>query len=520
MDKKQKARKHLLRRLITNAALAGTAFSTFGGALATTMEVKADERRLPQIEKEVENGLLKVIVDNKFDRNDERSIATIRELLNNANKDTLFRLLKGFDPSDVTYPNSMLDFLDRRIGGLRDGYNSASLRSLLVETLKGKVTEVEEKRQLIELLNKDKENALENIQDKEAELLLVNDELKHLENEKIKIESQLEEKGLEAESKGQKLKEAEAELVDTKDKLASEKIRANLNGYGMIELKAELEKVNKEHDDFAKLAAAAQEDYEKELALDEQKLKDQEDKNKELSANLKTAEEFYHESQAKLAEAEKAKTQLMSELENAQKALETAESSMSEYSEKVETLKAELEASKTEAEDLKAKAEEVDKELASTKEAKASLEKEIEDMKAKQAEEVAKLEALLKEKGADISRLETELANKVKAFEDKEKMSEQEKAQFQADIERLQKELADKMTAKMPEPLANKGDGQEKSLPNPVNHNIPKVEEKKEESHQLPSTGEKAANPLLVAAGLTFLLGAGTYAYAGRSKKD
>ncbi len=101
-----------------------------------------------------------------------------------------------------------------------------------------------------------------------------------------------------------------------------------------------------------------------------------------------------------------------------------------------------------------------------------------------------------------------------KAKEEAEKnaqMSEEEKAKLQKELDQAKKELAD-MINKMPNKVdPHTGGGAQAGQANPsANHN----------AEHLPSTGEKAVNPLLVATGLSLIIGAGAYTYAAKRKKN
>ncbi|MGI1730221.1 hypothetical protein ACRPLV_07640 [Streptococcus uberis] len=141
MEIKQKHRKHALRKAVTAAVLAGTALSSLGGFAGAVTTVKADGvRRLPKINENFSKELIKIIgernVNNRHGirNNDKTTIEKIKELLRNTDKETLFRLSDGFNPSDRNYPDSMLHYFDTKISSLDNGNGKpTSFRSLVVK---------------------------------------------------------------------------------------------------------------------------------------------------------------------------------------------------------------------------------------------------------------------------------------------------------------------------------------------------------------------------------------------------
>ncbi|WP_243408533.1 LPXTG cell wall anchor domain-containing protein, partial [Streptococcus porcinus] len=151
------------------------------------------------------------------------------------------------------------------------------------------------------------------------------------------------------------------------------------------------------------------------------------------------------------------------------------------------------------------------KELDKVKVEKEALQAEIDKLKEEHKKEVDALNALLAEKDDIIKRLEEQVAKAKEEAEKNAQLSEEEKAKLQKELDQAKKELAD-MLNKMPNKVEpHTGGGAQAGQANAsTNHN----------AEHLPSTGEKAVNPLLVATGLSLIIGAGAYTYAAKRKKN
>lgn len=217
MEIKQKHGKHALRKAVTAAVLAGTAFSSLGGFAGAVTTVKADENRDPRIvsgeDRERIISLLaeKSLQANRLGKSDEEILKELREVLSKASVPTLKVLLNGMDTARQTYGKDEYYRFLQRFGSFRpdnklDFYHrTLNLSTLIVEELKNRISNEEK-------LNKDlveKKSELEQLKEKEKEIL----------TEKGKIEDKLIEKSYELEKKVEELRKKEDELEENKVEL-------------------------------------------------------------------------------------------------------------------------------------------------------------------------------------------------------------------------------------------------------------------------------------------------------------
>lgn len=98
MKNNMKHRKHALRKAVTAAVLAGTAFSSFGGVLGTVSSVKADVYN-PTISEQDKNELIKLGAGFE----EKPDVAALRELLKKFTTESLHGLLVGLDNARTLY---------------------------------------------------------------------------------------------------------------------------------------------------------------------------------------------------------------------------------------------------------------------------------------------------------------------------------------------------------------------------------------------------------------------------------
>lgn len=549
MEIKQKHGKHALRKAVTAAVLAGTAFSSLGGFAGAVTTVKADE--LPRVEEKVLQGLFEIIgrhrIDDTYHRSHDykKDVETIRELLENANVNSLIKLLNGFDQLRPTYATSnTLHHLNNNIGMLQDGKKYTSFTTLLIEAIQQKIKENEQRgKKLLE---------------KESELEQVKDDAKNLENEKTKLESKLQEKTQELAEKEAKFKETEKELseslhdfADVNEELEKVKETVKEKEASVKDLTEKLETSKKNHAELAEEFEKTKGEYEKELSENDKKLSeaakqnsDLVTENKELKENLEMAEGISDDLQKKVMKAEQEVKELSAQLEAEKEALEAEKAKLAEsekenailseerdaakkeaekvpeLEEQVEKLVEEITAAKKEAEELQAKAEALEKDFEAVKAEKEKLEAEIAKMKEDHQKEVDALNALLADKETMLKNLQDQLDKAKEEAMKNEQMSQEEKAKLQAELDKAKQELAEKIKD-MPNKVAPQAEGKAnagQAAPNQNQNNQAQANQAKN-ANNLPSTGDKPVNPLLVASGLSLMIGAGAFVYAGKRKK-
>ncbi|MCK1224660.1 LPXTG cell wall anchor domain-containing protein [Streptococcus uberis] len=395
MEIKQKHRKHALRKAVTAAVLAGTAFSSLGGFAGAVTTVKADEY----------------------------------------------------------YPR-MHDI------------DNEELTDALGELYK----------------------AEETIEEKEASVKDLTEKLETSKKNHAELAEEFEK------TKG----EYEKELSEN-DKKLSEAAKQN----------SDLVTENKELKENLEMAEGISEDLQKKVMKAEQEMK-------EISAQLEAEKEALEAEKAKLAEAKEANDKLSEERDAAKKEAEK----VPELEEQVEKLVEEITAAKKEAEELQAKAEALEKDFEAVKAEKEKLEAEIAKMKEDHQKEVDALNALLADKEKMLKNLQDQLDKAKEEAMKNEQMSQEEKAKLQAELDKAKQELADKIKD-MPNKVAPQAEGKAnagQAAPNQNQNNQAQANQTKN-ANNLPSTGDKPVNPLLVASGLSLMIGAGAFVYAGKRKK-
>lgn len=553
MEIKQKHRKHALRKAVTAAVLAGTAFSSLGGFTGAVTTVKADDT----ISKEI-STLIGLIADKNLGSNyglgktPEKVLKEIKEYLSTLSVETLTKLINGFDDGRYDYPNNTLSTLSGFLGTFNSENEylrrAISLRGLLVDEITDRINK---KRELEEDIS-EKEIELKN---KEEEILSTLRKIRH-------IESELDEKNTEISNKEQELNDKEAELKDNKEELM-DALNDLYNAEGTIEekeakvkdLSEKLDASRKEHEALAKEFAESQKGYEKELAdkhnaLGEAEKQNQDltNENKELKENLGTAEEITNDLQKKVMNAEKAMKEIEAELKAEKESLEAEKAKLAEakeaneklseerdaakkeaekvpeLEEQVEKLVEEITAAKKEAEDLQAKSEGLEKDFEAVKAEKEVLEAEIAKLKEDHQKEVDALNALLTDKEKMLKNLQDQLDKAKEEAMKNEQMSQEEKAKLQAELDKAKQELAEKIKD-MPNKVAPQAEGKANAGQAAPNQNQNQNQNNQAQANQaknannLPSTGDKPVNPLLVASGLSLMIGAGAFVYAGKRKK-
>lgn len=527
-----KHRKHALRKAVTAAVLAGTAFSSFGGVLGTVTSY-AKEKDSELIKKELDNlqeFVVKKVAEKKVaeyglngkeEKIEERILEETKKFLETLSADTLGELVSHMDNGRFGYPYEKLHTYSSVFGTYRNNdkndwkQNSLSLISLIIKEIENRVNQNENRKK--ELLEKTAE--VEQLKGRETDLEKEKSKLEDLARE-AKIKSQQQEKDLKS---AQDQLEAYAESTENLSKQILDQDEENTG------LKEELKKTKAESE--AKLASLeerleeatlefenARQEYDKLLAEEESRKQELMKENEDLKENLATAETFFNEARVKLEAAEKAKADLASELEKAKADLAEVEAKLAEADKvkveleaKVATLTEELEEAKVEAEKLEAKVEVLAKELAEVKAEKEALQAEIDKLKEEHQKEIDALNAILAEKDKLIKGLEEEVAKAKEEAEKNAQMSAEEKAKLQKELDQAKKDLAD-MLNKMPNKVEPHTGGTAQAGQNNAAAN--------NNAEHLPSTGEKAVNPLLVASGLSLIIGAGAYTYAAKRKKN
>lgn len=141
-------------------------------------------------------------------------------------------------------------------------------------------------------------------------------------------------------------------------------------------------------------------------------------------------------------------------------------------------------------------------------------------MKEDHQKEVDALNALLADKEKMLKNLQDQLDKAKEEAMKNEQMSQEEKAKLQAELDKAKQELAEKIKD-MPNKVAPQAEGKAnagQAAPNQNQNNQAQANQTKN-GNNLPSTGDKPVNPLLVASGLSLMIGAGAFVYAGKRKK-
>ncbi|VTS13486.1 lactoferrin binding protein [Streptococcus pseudoporcinus] len=106
MKNNMKHRKYALRKAVTAAVLAGTAFSSFGGVLGTVSSAKADsgaDSYMPRINDDDSSKLIKIAVEKKFGKDAKKALEALRTALKEAKTDTLYAFMLGLDNAHDSY---------------------------------------------------------------------------------------------------------------------------------------------------------------------------------------------------------------------------------------------------------------------------------------------------------------------------------------------------------------------------------------------------------------------------------
>lgn len=546
MEIKQKHGKHALRKAVTAAVLAGTAFSSLGGFAGAVTTVKADEYypRMHDIDNE---ELIRLSISNKHD------VTALRELLKSITTESLHALLVGLDTTHISYDHD--NFYNRLLHsfGVLSNDNTEdwahstrglSLTSLIVqevrdrlekkdkldEELSNKKEELQKQTEKIEKIIKEKENLNKEITEKNSEISKMEEELSEKEKEIAENNEELTDALGELYKAEETIEEKEASVKDLTEKLETSKKNHAELAEEFEKTKGEYEKElsendkklseaakqnsdlvteNKELKENLEMAEGISEDLQKKVMKAEQEMK-------EISAQLEAEKEALEAEKAKLAEAKEANDKLSEERDAAKKEAEK----VPELEEQVEKLVEEITAAKKEAEELQAKAEALEKDFEAVKAEKEKLEAEIAKMKEDHQKEVDALNALLADKEKMLKNLQDQLDKAKEEAMKNEQMSQEEKAKLQAELDKAKQELADKIKD-MPNKVAPQAEGKAnagQAAPNQNQNNQAQANQTKN-ANNLPSTGDKPVNPLLVASGLSLMIGAGAFVYAGKRKK-
>lgn len=250
MEIKQKHGKHALRKAVTAAVLAGTAFSSLGGFAGAVTTIKADELDKSRVSESDRSKFIDLIVDkNGMRRNGktEKDILDgIRDLLKNASIETLSSLLNGLDPAHLTYRNGDFSRYNTYLGSFNndDAYDyyhgSLSLATLLVREIKDRIIQNETRKEEI----KEKNIELDSRKEREQELLLSKTKLEDLAQEVNAKVKDLENKLLEKENE---LEENKDELTETLENLEKVKESVKDKEASVKELSERLDTSKKNH---------------------------------------------------------------------------------------------------------------------------------------------------------------------------------------------------------------------------------------------------------------------------------
>lgn len=556
MEIKQKHGKHALRKAVTAAVLAGTAFSSLGGFAGAVTTVKADgivngrSERPKLTETKDYDKIISVFASFK---SGQAKVADLRRVLKEADLDTLHILLSGLDPADLYYEgganilyslaNTLNTFQNDRSED-EDFYhrNGINLITLLIQEITDRIIQNEQRGKEID----EKNIALESLKESEETLRKEKDKVEGLFSEvnaKVKLQEE------ELSKKEADLTESKEELMEILEDLDKAKDSIEEKEAKVKDLSEKLDTSRKEHEELAKEFAESQKGYEKELAdkhnaLGEAEKQNQDltNENKELKENLGTAEEITNGLQKKVMDAEKAMKELEAELKSEKEALEAEKAKLAEsekensklteerdaakkeaekvpeLEEQVEKLVEEITAAKKEAEELQAKAEGLEKDFEAVKAEKEALEAEIAKLKEDHQKEVDALNALLADKEKMLKNLQDQLDKAKEEAMKNEQMSQEEKAKLQAELDKAKQELAEKIKD-MPNKVAPQAEGKANAGQAAPNQNNQAQANQTKNGNNLPSTGDKPVNPLLVASGLSLMIGAGAFVYAGKRKK-
>lgn len=187
MEIKQKHRKHALRKAVTAAVLAGTAFSSLGGFAGAVTTVKADDY-YPKMDTVDEETLVRLGVEFASNR-DGKNAQEVRNEIKNLSTESIHALLIGLDPSHDFYNSGWYSILREKFS-LMDNDNKndwwhsrgVELASLLIQEVR---TRLNAKDKLDdEILNKDEK------------LKELTEKIDRFIKEKKGLESELKEKNL------------------------------------------------------------------------------------------------------------------------------------------------------------------------------------------------------------------------------------------------------------------------------------------------------------------------------------
>lgn len=550
MEIKQKHGKHALRKAVTAAVLAGTAFSSLGGFAGAVTTVKADEIK-PNMDAKDREKLISAAV-SALGRKDS-ALSELREVLQGSSTETLHSLLIGLDNGHTLYNKGSFKTFSDFFNTLNndnenDRYHrrGLGLASVLIQEIRNRLNRNDEMtKEIVEKISE-----LETLKESEKLLRKEKDKVEDLfseANAKVKLQEE------ELNKKEVDLRESKEELVEMLGDLEKAKDSIEEKEAKVKDLEEKLESSKKNHEALAKEFAESQKGYEKELAdkhnaLGEAEKQNQDltNENKELKENLGTAEEITNDLQKKVMNAEKAMKEIEAELKAEKESLEAEKAKLAEakeaneklseerdaakkeaekvpeLEEQVEKLVEEITAAKKEAEDLQAKSEGLEKDFEAVKAEKEVLEAEIAKLKEDHQKEVDALNALLTDKEKMLKNLQDQLDKAKEEAMKNEQMSQEEKAKLQAELDKAKQELAEKIKD-MPNKVAPQAEGKAnagQAAPNQnQNQNNQAQANQAKNANNLPSTGDKPVNPLLVASGLSLMIGAGAFVYAGKRKK-
>lgn len=548
MEIKQKHGKHALRKAVTAAVLAGTAFSSLGGFAGAVSTVKAEEDTLQRKLNE-KFQLISLVAEIKasqqeqelFKYDEKELLDKLRRLISSFSTSTLNDLVDQLDPGSVYY-NSELKVLNDFYAFNSDRFdwrrNGISLISVIVEEIKSRVLSNEDRAKEIK-------KKTEELKDREEKIKKLSEEKEKIEKDVVEKQEEINKKEQELIDKEAELKENKDELIETVEDLDKAKDSIEEKEAKVKDLSEKLDASRKEHEALAKEFAESQKGYEKELADKhnalgeaEKRNADLEAGNKELKENLEMAEGISDDLQKKVMKAEQEMKEISAQLEAEKAKLAEAKEAndklteerdaakkeagkVPELEEQVEKLVEEITAAKKEAEELQEKAEALEKDFEAVKAEKEKLEAEIARMKEDHQKEVDALNALLADKEKMLKSLKEQLDKAKEEAMKNEQMSQEEKAKLQAELDKAKQELAEKIKD-MPNKVAPQTEGKanagQTTAPNQNQNNQAQANQAKN-GNNLPSTGDKPVNPLLVASGLSLMIGAGAFVYAGKRKK-
>ncbi|MCK1200672.1 hypothetical protein MXZ33_07925 [Streptococcus uberis] len=177
MEIKQKHGKHALRKAVTAAVLAGTAFSSSGGFIGAVKSVKADENSIRDM-------IISYAADRKVNRytgvdGDQKILDELRVILRKLSVEDLHLLLNKLDTGRYDY--GMLSVYERQLETFTDDTGNIeqrmiTLTSLIIKEVQNRIKEHEERGEALS----EKEEELKN---KEEQVLKALKEKEHLESE-------------------------------------------------------------------------------------------------------------------------------------------------------------------------------------------------------------------------------------------------------------------------------------------------------------------------------------------------